>query len=346
MNPLRRFSQAARRRLGVPVWRDEPDDHRAALFVAGSGRSGTTWLSELLLAGTRRRYVFEPLSRNLALTAPFHREYGKLYLRPDGDYPEHFLAMRAVLTGRVRSRWTERFNRRLFADGRLVKEIRANLLLGWLQHNFPGMPLVLLLRHPCAVAASFVREGWRGRLDELLVQPDLCAAHLTAEQLDVLSRLARGSLFERALGLWCVETRVALREVRQGAYVLCYEQLLWSPEYALASLLDWLGRGADLDRVLARVGRDSATTRGARVLSLTRISGWRREITDYQLQTALAVLRVFNLDGLYGEHPLPSTREGLQPWLGPDGGRDPTWTSAHAGPGQSLGHVVVRRGAS
>jgi hypothetical protein len=184
-----RVAKVARRRLGVPVLRDEPPDHRAAVFVAGSGRSGTTWLSELLLSGTQRRYVFEPLSRHVPQTAVFHRDLVKLYLRPDGEYPEHVAAMRDVLTGRVRNRWTERFNRRIVAEGRLVKEIRANLLLGWLQTNFPGMPIVLLLRHPCAVAASFVREGWVGRLGDLLAQPDLVADHLTGTQVELLARL-------------------------------------------------------------------------------------------------------------------------------------------------------------
>ncbi len=316
MRPLlARVAKVARRRLGVPVVRDEPADHRAAVFVAGSGRSGTTWLSELLLAGTRRRYVFEPLSRRVPHTAPFHRDQGKLYLRPDGDYPEHVAAMRDVLTGRVRSRWTERFNRRLVADGRLVKEIRANLLLGWLQTNFPGMPIVLLLRHPCAVAASFVREGWVGRLDELLAQPDLVADHLTDAHVELLARLARGSAFERAIGLWCVETRVTLRQARQGIFILCYESLLVRPEIEIAALLRWLGRETGGERVCARVTRDSTTTRGARVATLDRTGGWRRELSPSEIRRALEVVSAFDLDLLYHESPMPDLRVPLEPWL-------------------------------
>jgi hypothetical protein len=312
---LARVATVARRRLGVPVLRDEPADHRAAVFVAGSGRSGTTWLSELLLAGTRRRYVFEPLSRRVAHTAPFHRDRAKLYLRPDGDYPEHVAAMRDVLTGRVRSRWTERFNRRLVADGRLVKEIRANLLLGWLQTNFPGMPIVLLLRHPCAVATSFVREGWAGRLDEMLAQPDLVADHLTDAHVELLARLARGSTFERAIGLWCVETRVALRQARQGVFILCYESLVARPELELGALLDWLGRETGVGRVYARVTRDSTTTRGARVATLDRTSGWRRDLGPSEIRCALDAVAAFDLGLLYGESPMPDLRVRLEPWL-------------------------------
>jgi hypothetical protein len=312
-----RVAKVARRRLGVPVLRDEPPDHRAAVFVAGSGRSGTTWLSELLLSGTQRRYVFEPLSRHVPQTAVFHRDLVKLYLRPDGEYPEHVAAMRDVLTGRVRSRWTERFNRRIVAEGRLVKEIRANLLLGWLQTNFPEMPIVLLLRHPCAVAASFVREGWVGRLGDLLAQPDLVADHLTGTQVELLARLARGSTFDRAIGLWCVETRVALRQARQGMFILCYESLSVEPEVAFGELLRWLGREGGSERVGGRLTRDSTTTRGARAATIDRISDWRRALSRSEIRRALEAVSAFELDLLYHEDPMPDLRVRLEPWLPP-----------------------------
>ena len=38
-------------------------DHRDAVFLAGSGRSGTTWLSEVINYKGGYRYVFEPSTR-------------------------------------------------------------------------------------------------------------------------------------------------------------------------------------------------------------------------------------------------------------------------------------------
>ena len=37
-------------------------------------------------------------------------------------------------------------------DRRLISESRLNLWLKWLRVNFKGMPIVLVMRHPCAAA--------------------------------------------------------------------------------------------------------------------------------------------------------------------------------------------------
>ena len=40
----------------------EKGDHRSSVFLAGSGRSGTTWLSEIINHRRGYRYVFEPFN--------------------------------------------------------------------------------------------------------------------------------------------------------------------------------------------------------------------------------------------------------------------------------------------
>jgi hypothetical protein len=46
---------------------------------------------------------------------------------------------------------------------RIIKEIRSNLMLRWLAGISPCTPVVLLVRHPLAVAASWLQLGWGGR---------------------------------------------------------------------------------------------------------------------------------------------------------------------------------------
>ena len=58
--------------------------------------------------------------------------------------PAYLDPARAIVTGRVRSLWTDRYNRRPFPVRRLVKEVRGNLLLPWLHARFPGMPMALM----------------------------------------------------------------------------------------------------------------------------------------------------------------------------------------------------------
>lgn len=103
-------------------------DHRSAVFVAGSSRSGTTWLADVLNYRNDFRYVHEPLGPG-QLASMAHYRSGQ-YLRPDKHAPRYVEPMRAVLSGRVRGRALDRYNRKLVATKRLVKDVDANLLLG------------------------------------------------------------------------------------------------------------------------------------------------------------------------------------------------------------------------
>jgi len=116
------------------------------IFLAGSGRSGTTWIAELMNFDNSYRFIFEPLHIN---RVPLAKPFGwRRYLRPDDDNPELLDSMKTILGGRFRNSWTDHFNRCWIPKKRLVKEIRANLLLGWLHKHFPQVRIVLLLRHP------------------------------------------------------------------------------------------------------------------------------------------------------------------------------------------------------
>src|SRR5207248_8638707 len=162
---------------GQLYW-DRSGSHLDTIFLAGQGRSGTTWISEVVNHRGELRFIDEPFHPGrLAITRGFRP---RQYIRPDDDDPAYLDPARAIVTGRVRSLWTDRYNRRPFPVRRLVKEVRGNLLLPWLHARFPGMPMVLLLRHPCAVVTSQFRlaEDWHVDLRRFLRQDALMQDHL------------------------------------------------------------------------------------------------------------------------------------------------------------------------
>jgi hypothetical protein len=72
-------------------------DHRGSVFLAGTGRSGTTWLSDVVNHRGGYRYVFEPFHPGKVEAFAHFRP--RQYLRPD-DRREEFLGpARRVLTG-------------------------------------------------------------------------------------------------------------------------------------------------------------------------------------------------------------------------------------------------------
>jgi hypothetical protein len=302
LNP-RAYQAYLRRKLGLRWVIDLAPDVASTLFLAGTARSGTTWLSDLINFRNDYRYVFEPFHGE---RVPETRSFGfRTYLRPDAEAPELTSITREILCGRIRNPWTERFNRRLIARQRLIKEVRANLFLKWLREKFPELKIVFVLRHPCAVAQSHSTKNYGDSLEALLQQRELVSDFL-APHRDFLANLE--GCFERAVALWCIETLVPLSQLAPGdVHLMFYEDLLQDAEGTLRRLFNYLGRPFDpaIERVLTRPSatstRESAVTEGRDPLT-----AWQGRVSDEQVKAALAMLDRFGLGGIYASGPLPS----------------------------------------
>ena len=312
MNSLTTYLQPVRRRMGLRLVIDRDADHRKSILLAGTGRSGGTWLSDILNQRNEYRLVFEPFHPK---RAPWMKPFGeRRYMRPEEKDPEFLELARSIVTGRVRHPWTERFNRRFVAHQRLIKEDYANLMLKWLHVNFPGMPLILLLRHPCAVALSFVTHDYKGAVMPLLEQTKLVEDFLHPWVGEI--RKAR-DVFERTLFLWCVEALVPLRQFRSGeVHVVFFENLVRSPESEISRLLSHLGRSMDdLQLDLEKLKIPSLTARRTSSAVWTGadpVESWRSKVSDAQRRRALEILSLFGLDAIYTDAPLPRAEGVLE----------------------------------
>ena len=273
-------------------------DHRSSVFLAGSGRSGTTWLSQIINHRRGYRYVFEPF--NPREVGPFGHFRTKQYLRPDDQREEFLKPARLALTGGLRDPWTDRFNGRIFARRRLIKDIRANLLLGWMRANFPGMPIILLLRHPCAVVTSRLALGWKDNLSETMEQQGLVEDFLLPMEAEI--RAAQGD-FESHLFLWCIDNYVPLKQLGpEEMHLTFYENLLARPEEELHSLFAYLGEELH-ERAYGRLRRPSSSSR--KDAPYPSLEGWRTHVSGHQLERAIEILRLFGLERVYGTGAMP-----------------------------------------
>jgi Sulfotransferase family len=271
-------------------------DHRDSVFLAGSGRSGTTWVSGIIDHRNGYRLIFEPFHPGkVSVCKDFRR---KQYLRPDDPHEEYLGAARQILSGKLRSPWTDRFNTKFVARRRLIKDIRANLLLGWMRANFPGMPIILLLRHPCAVAVSRLALGWKDNLSETMEQEELVEDFLLPVEAEI--RGARGA-FERHLFSWCIENYVPLMQFGPGEIHLAfYEDFLAYPEDEVGRLFAFLGEGFD-GGVYRAMRRPPLSREG----ESPSVDAWRRRVSDSELERTVEILGLFGLERVYGEGALP-----------------------------------------
>jgi len=273
-----------------------------AVFIAGSGRSGTTWLQELINHRRDHRVIFEPFTRAVV---PFCSHFNwRQYIREADDSPRFLDPARRIISGDFRNDWTDQYNQRKVYKKRLVKDIRGMLLLHWLHRRFPEIPIVYIMRHPCAVIASQLRMDWHLNVNILLEQRDLVADFLKPYEYS-MSR-AQINLDHLTL-IWCVENYVPLRQFRRGEILLVfYEELLQNPERELERIFRFIGQPLQAS-AFKQHRQPSAEARdwSAVVTGDDPLNSWRNYLDAFQISRILYFVGLFGLRRIYGEDPMP-----------------------------------------
>lgn len=284
-------------------------------FLAGGGRSGTTWLMEIINANRDHRVVFEPFAAHkVRFLGRFTVEQ---YIAVDDDDPEVAAVVDRVIHGRFRSWWTDQHNRTLVCRRRLIKAIRANLALGYIRRRYPRMPIVVILRHPCAASLSMIKLGYgKQALEPYLQQPKFLEDHLATHR--ELVRTTTDPLQMRVLR-WCIQHAVMFAQLEPGdVHLMFYEELCEEPDAALTSMCDYLGRPYDramqamIHRPSRQAREDSAILRGR-----SPVEDWQRHVTSDQLDAAVGLLERFGLSDVYNHDPRPN-REAAERHLARD----------------------------
>lgn len=297
-------------RLRMTLARDLSRGPNDSVLVAGVGRSGTTWLTDLLNHGSSFRVIFEPfVPSRVPDAAPLgYLRYIPREAQPPTDMQE---AARKIVSGHLPlNQWTGRENQRWIARRRLIKTIRANLMLGWLVNTFRGLRTVLLLRHPIAVAHSWRQLGWGTELDGdredveiLLAQPDLVSRYLEPH----LDALASSEPWGRLIYEWCVLNLVPLAECRPGEIHLAfYETLCVEPHDELERIANFLDVSlGESHRSRITLPSSQSTPRSAINTGADRIGGWRASVTPAEIDRAMEILARFRLDEIYDAGLMP-----------------------------------------
>jgi hypothetical protein len=278
------------------------------------GRSGTTWVMDVMNYRKSYRTVFEPFIASKVSEAFCFKIHH--YIRPDTADPVLEKQARLILSGKIKNPWIDSgYNRKVLYRKRIIKDIRCNLMLGWLKNLLPEMPIILLVRHPLAMAHSW--ENLRMLAEDPMANDRTDFELITSQKalLDdfpvvrqAAKEIDKSSILETILFIWCVLYYVPFNQLSPcDAYMLSYEELVLNPEQAFAGLFNYLGDKFDWDEVRPLLGIPSVTNFLNRDFAEKDdvIFGWKSRYSGEELRRADSILRHFGLEDVYNPQGLP-----------------------------------------
>ena len=282
-----------------------------SIFVTGSGRSGTTWLIEMMNLSGEYHIIFEPFAKKLNPECAIDIE--KPYLRSEDDYPFKDQVYK-FLSGNVTNEWVDKIkssNRQ--SNKLLVKDIRLNAALGWIQTNFPDLKIVYIVRDPFSVAFSAAERGWGKALhNAYLKQSRLVKDHLE-KQLPILNQA--DTLFQKGVAVWCIENYMVLKNALRNEMItsVFYETAVREPDAELSRLALFCGHTVPKLNSWRLHKRSTLADRRSVTKPSSQKFGrrWEGQISQADTDYANEVIESFGLTKLYPERNQPGYSQPL-----------------------------------
>jgi hypothetical protein len=279
------------------LYQDNVRDLGKSILVAGSARSGTTWLADVIASHGKRRIMFEPFNPNLV------PEYSKFnyfhYMRPEEYDQDLYEFCNKVFTGNIRNAWIDREVRVIHPQGRVIKCIRSTLMLKWLDVQFPEVPKIFIVRHPCAVVLSRMKLGWATDDDirHFLSQPKLMSDFL-ADKLEVIAKAKTDQ--EKHAIIWCVTNLVPVQQFQKNRLnMVMYEKLVRNSEEEFSKIFNLIHMQYD-QKMYHRLAQPSTTSTpsSAVIRGESRIDQWKNELSSRQIRDIFKIIEQMGLGHL------------------------------------------------
>jgi hypothetical protein len=233
------------------------------IAVLGFGRSGTTWISDIISKVTGGLILFEPFHPSVT---DMSQQLSYAPISPGNAQAIHGY-LSDVLGKNHRKMWLMRnhvpvrleeisphFLDLIWENCNVIgfKEIRANFMLRWLKQDL-GCKIVYIVRHPCAVVSSILRRsnfwefGWPGTYDiflERTLHHPLYRNHRINDCRSVIAGAT--AAFEQYAVMWAITHAIVIPELKSlGLPIFYYEEFYTNPFESVRKLLDFIGVDKD-----------------------------------------------------------------------------------------------------
>ena len=281
------------------IYIDSNTDYHNTILLSSLGRSGSTMIANLINANNNYRIIFEPFKAGtVKIAAGF--EY-PTFIQPADTNPQKLHTLDTIITGKIRTAWTDFDNRKMYASQRLIKDVRTNLMLGWIKNNYPDLPVILLVRNPFAVVESWTRAKWPfDQPKKRLLEQEKELAHFLPEGIFAKYRLANTALANHLYN-WCINYYIALQQAqKKNIHITFYENYFAQPEQEIKKLFAYLKKPVP-EKALASLNNLSHSTRKVSPLQSggNIRTAWKKKYTAEEINAGCDILKEFGLADLY-----------------------------------------------
>jgi hypothetical protein len=273
-----------------------------SILITGTGRSGTTWLAEVLRRLPNSVFQTEPLRP--PTRGPRELGFGWHQHIPENvEWPEAEQYFYKLLSGLWHHRDSFRFNESkdlTVCEFYIIKFVRAQLLLPWLARKFNNQRTIYILRSPYAVVASQLRHGaWAATEPTFETDLNHRSRYYQAPYTDRWELLKSiNSVAGVHAANWAIENEYLINHPRNNKdwITICYEDLVIQPFESLKSFFEraqlpmpqYVSNEFNRPSSSAEQGFDASTDK--------RLFGWRSNLSAEQYQEINRILDWLGID--------------------------------------------------
>jgi len=289
-------------------------DIEDTILIASVGRSGTTWLGNILSALDGYKMLNEPLRpERPGEYAAGHRH--RPYVDVDDEAPALHDTLVKAFRGQIPQSYKWDFEA-MGGVGRLiehltnrnvvVKTTRCLRILPWLHNHFDLRGTIVLIRHPCAVISSMLKSGGWGydQLEERRISSfDQAVGSQAPESVvdEFRKEIEAAETNPEILAhMWALDYHLALeyhkRSRERHTHLVRYEELVARGEQTVQSMCSYLGAEPNT-AMLARLNRPSRTAAGdiSTKDASEQLRKWKDYLDDETTEDILSIVRKYGI---------------------------------------------------
>jgi len=291
------------------------NNYKNPIWIIGDGRSGTTWLTQLINHKNKYRIMYEPFHTLWGLKLPSLTYQVSTKTKANVKLEKNIYA---VLTGRLNyhiHRGPENFS--FLYKGLLVKDVWANLIAYHATKLVPSTNVILIIRNPFAVALSKYKSinwGWGNNPLDMINERGLCKSFLAPYETLIKQTAKKKDFILNQLLIWSILNFVPLSQFKKSEiHIAFYEEVYLDPNKEITKIKRYVNPKEkkpyfNINTNIIKKTSWSTFHNNTFKKGATPFTAWKKELSPYHIKEGRKILKAFGFHDLYDENGLPNRK--------------------------------------